>query len=144
MHRSRTEVHVEGFNFEPFTKGPLNFAPFESGVNLQLATIEPDKGGHFEATVRFPNRPSDEPHELIAVTRRNVGTPTLTQTARDTWDKIIETVFLALLATTLGVILAIPLSFFAARNLMKDVTSSLQAMALSILLIPVGFYLGSS
>ncbi len=72
-----------------------------------------------------------------------MGTPTWTQTARDTWDKIIETVFLALLATTLGVILAIPLSFFAARNLMKDVTSSLQAMALSILLIPVGFYLGS-
>lgn len=138
----RTEVHVEGFNFEPFTKGPLNFAPFESGVNLQLATIEPDQDGHFDVTVLLPNRPSEDAHELIAITRRNVGSPTLTKTALDTWDKIIETVFLALLATTLGVFLAIPLSFFAARNLMKDVTSSLQAMALSIILIPIGFYLG--
>ena len=138
----RTEVHVEGFNFEPLTRGPLNFVPFESGVNLELATIEPDGDGHFEVTVRLPNRPDENAHEIDAITRRNVGTPTLTTTAHETWDKIIETVFLALLATTLGVIFSIPLSFFAARNLMKDVTSSLQAMSLSVLLIPVGFYLG--
>ena len=140
---ARTEVHVEGFNFEPLTKGPLNFEPFNSGVKLQLATIEPDRNGHFEAVVRLPNRPDENAHEIVAVTRRNVGVPTLTTTAYDTWDKIIETVFLALLATTLGVILSVPLSFFAARNLMKNVTSSLQAMSLSILLVPVGFYLGT-
>ena len=138
----RTEVHVEGFNFEPLTKGPLNFVPFGSGVKLQLATIEPDKNGHFEVIVRLPNRPDSNEHELVAITRRNVGAPSLTTAAHDTWDKIIETVFLALLATTLGVFFSIPLSFFAARNLMKDVTSSLQAMSLSILLVPVGFYLG--
>jgi phosphonate ABC transporter permease subunit PhnE len=139
----RANVHVEGFNFEPVTRGPLNLAPFESGVNLQLANIEIDRFGHFEATVLLPNRPSEEPHEIIAITRRNVGTPRLTRTAYDTWDKIVETVFLALLATTLGVMIAIPLSFFAARNLMKDVMSSLQGISLSILLIPIGLYLGA-
>jgi phosphonate ABC transporter permease subunit PhnE len=139
----RTEVHVEGFNFEPVTRGPLNLAPFESGVNLQLANIEIDRFGHFEATVLLPNRPSEEPHEIIAITRRNVGAPMLTRTAYDTWDKIVETVFLALLATTLGVMIAIPLSFFAARNLMKEVMSSLQGISLSILLIPIGLYVGA-
>lgn len=138
----RSNVHVEGFNFEPLTRGPLNLVPFDSGVNLQLANIEIDRFGHFEATVLLPNRPSEEAHEIVAITRRNVGSPHLTKTAYDTWDKIVETVFLALLATTLGIMIAIPLSFFAARNLMKEVTSSLQGMSLSILLIPIGFYLG--
>jgi phosphonate ABC transporter permease subunit PhnE len=138
----RTNVHVEGFNFEPLTRGPLNLVPFESGVNLQLASLEIDRFGHFETTVLLPNRPSEQAHEIIAITRRNVGSPSLTRTAYDTWDKIIETVFLALLATTLGTIIAIPLSFFASRNLMKDVKSSLLGMSLSILLAPVGLYLG--
>lgn len=139
----RTKVHVEGFNFEPQTRGPLNLVPHESGVNLQLASIEVDRFGHFEATVLLPNRPDEEPHELVAITRRNIGSPHLTKTAYDTWDKIVETVFLALLATTLGVIIAIPLSFFAARNLMKEITSTLTGMSLSILLIPIGLYIGA-
>jgi phosphonate ABC transporter permease subunit PhnE len=74
--------------------------------------------------------------------RRNVGVPHFTQTAKDTWDKIIETVFLALLATTLGTILAIPLSFIAARNLMKPVRSPLTSIALSVLGWPVGMGIG--
>jgi len=137
----RTFVDVEGFNFEPQTRGPLNFIP-QSGVKLELDTIETDQNGHFAVNVRLPNRPDDIEQQIVATTRRNVGSPHFTKTAIDTWDKIIETVFLALLATTLGVLLSIPMSFFAARNLMKDVTSSLQAISLSILLVPVGFYLG--
>jgi phosphonate ABC transporter permease subunit PhnE len=140
---SRTNVTVKGYNFEPLTRGPLNLVPFESGVNLQLASIEVDRFGEFEITVLLPNRPSEDAHEIVAITRRNVGSPQLTKTAYDTWNKIIETVFLALLATTLGIIFAIPLSFFAARNLMKDVTNSLAGISLSILLIPIGLYLGS-
>ncbi|MEW6085608.1 MAG: ABC transporter permease subunit [Chloroflexota bacterium] len=138
----RTRVQVQGFNFEPLTRGPLNLVPFDSGVNLQLENIEIDRFGNFQAEVLLPNRPSEDAHEIVAITRRNIGSPHLTRTAYDTWDKIIETVFLALLATTLGVIIAIPLSFFAARNLMKDVTSSLLGMSLSILLIPVGLFVG--
>lgn len=140
---SRANVAVKGYNFEPLTRGPLNLVPFESGVKLQLANIEVDRFGNFEATVLLPNRPSEEPHEIVAITRRNIGPPHLTKTAYDTWNKIIETVFLALLATTLGIIFAIPLSFFAARNIMKDVTNSLAGISLSILLIPIGLYLGS-
>ncbi len=138
----RETVTVEGFNFEPFVTGPLNFMPADSDVSLQLDTIETDANGHFKTEVRLSNRPNDKIQELHAITRRNVGAPKLTQTAYDTWDKIIETVFLALLATTFGTLLAIPLSFVAARNLMKDVKSSLIAMSLAIILIPVGLYIG--
>ena len=139
----RAEVHVEGFNFEPNTEGPLNFIP-PSGVKLTMADVETDDEGHFELTARLPNRPTEEVQTIRAVTRRNVGAPHWSRNALDTWDKIIETIFLALLATTLATALAIPISFFAARNLMKDVTTSVASVGLAILAWPVGILLGAA
>jgi len=138
----RTEVTIEGFNFTPLLRGPINFEPFNSGVELQLGSIAVDEDGYFSLTTRLPNRPAEEIHEIVATTRRNLGSPQLTQTAYDTWEKIVETVFLALLATTLGVLLSVPLSFFSARNLMRDVSSTLTSASLSILFIPLGIYIG--
>ena len=139
----RDDVTIEGFNFRPNLRGPINLIPFESGVELQIGSIDVDDDGHFSVTTRLPNRPAEEIHEIVATTRRNVGSPQLTQTAYDTWDRIVETVFMALLATTLGVIFSVPLSFFSARNLMRDVTGTLTSASLSILFIPVGIYAGS-
>jgi len=138
----REKVIIEGHNFEPFSTGPVNFLPAGSEVRLQLGTIEADEEGNFEIEARISNRPSDQVQVLSAITRKNVGSPQLTNTALDTWDKIVETVFLALLATTIGTFLAIPLSFIAARNLMRDITSTLTSASLSILFIPVGLFIG--
>jgi phosphonate ABC transporter permease subunit PhnE len=139
---ARSEVTVEGFNFEPGTSGPLNFIP-PSGVSLQLGSIQADSDGHFLISVQLPNRqPVEEAQHLRAITRRNVGLPHFTRTARETWAKIIETVFLALLATTFGVFLSIPISFLAARNLMEDVTSPMASVALTILAWPPGVWAG--
>jgi len=136
------EIHVEGFNFEVETEGPVLFIP-PSEVRLQMGTIKTDESGHFETVVKLPKRPSDEVQYVRVITRRNVGAPHFTKTARDTWEKIIETVFLALLATTLGTALAIPISFFAARNLMKDIRSPITSISLSILAWPLGILLGT-
>ena len=136
------QVTVEGFNFEPTTTGPLNFIP-PSGVSLQLASIQTDSSGHFVETVTLRNdRVSDEPQHIRAVTRRNVGAPYLSKNGLDTIDKIIETVFMALLATVIGTMLAVPISFFAAHNLMKPVTSPLTSVALTLVLLPVGVAIG--
>lgn len=138
-------VQVEGFNFYPHATGPLRFVPGSDPANpvsLGRDTIQTDAGGHFVAQMELPSRSSEEVQFIRVTVRRNVGTPQLTQTARDTWDKIIETVFLALLATTFGTILAIPLSFIAARNLMKSVKSPLASIALSILGWPIGIVIG--
>lgn len=138
----RAEVQVEGFNFAPGTEGPLFFIP-PSQVTLNLGRFSVDGDGHFVMTVRLPPRPNNEIQYIRTATRQNVGAPQLTQTAKDTWDKIIETVFLALLATTLGVLLAIPVSFLAARNIMKDITSTLSGLALSLLAWPAGIWIGA-
>jgi phosphonate ABC transporter permease subunit PhnE len=137
-----TEVTVEGFHFLPNISGPINFIP-PSGVTLQLGNFQTDEAGYFEETVTLPKRqPVPEPQTIRTITRTNVGTPHLSRNGLETWYKIIETVFLALLATTLGTFLAIPVSFLAARNIMKDITSPLASVALSILAWPIGIYLG--
>lgn len=138
-------VQIQGFNFAPNTSGPLRFVPGSDPSNvveLGRDNVITDASGNFVFEFTLPNRPSEEVQYIRATLSRNVGSPKLTQTARDTWDKIIETVFLALLATTFGTILAIPLSFIAARNLMKPVKSPLSSIALSLLGWPLGIVLG--
>ncbi len=138
-------IQVEGFNFAPFTVGPLRFIPGSDPTNvvsLGRENAETDADGHFIVSMELPKRPSDDVQYIRATLRRNIGTPHFTQTARDTWNKIVETVFLALLATVFGTVLAIPLSFIAARNLMKSVKSPLTSISLSALGWPIGIVIG--
>lgn len=138
-------VTVEGFNFFPHIEGAVRFIPGadpENVVELGRASARTDANGYFITTFDLPNRPSDEAQYIRATVRKNVGAPLFTQTAKETWNKIIETVFLALLATTLGTILAIPLSFIAARNLMKPVRSPLTSISLATLGWPLGVVIG--
>lgn len=135
-------IEVNGYNFNPDIKGPINFIP-PSGAVLTIGTFQTDSDGTFQQRVKLPKRqPVDDAQIIRATARRNVGTPYFSKTAKSTWDKIIETVFLALLATTLGTFLAIPTSFLAARNLMSDIKSPLSSIALSILGWPIGIVFG--
>jgi phosphonate ABC transporter permease subunit PhnE len=136
-------IHVEGFGLPPNTSGPLHFIP-PSGVSLQLGNLATDSTGYFSLDVTLPERSSEQAQHIRAVSRQNVGAPRFSQTARDTWDKIIETVFLALLATTLGTLLSIPISFFAAKNIMRDVRSPLASVSLTWMAIPFGLVLGAA
>lgn len=137
----RKQIQIEGYNFTPKSEGSLYFIP-PSEVNLNLGTFTADEKGYFSVMVKVPPRPDTAVQYIHAVSLQRTGSPILTQTAKDTWGKIVETVFLALLATTLGVIFSVPISFFAARNLMKEVTSTISALSLSILGWPVGIAIG--
>jgi phosphonate ABC transporter permease subunit PhnE len=139
---SKEFIQVEGFNFPPDSKGPINFLT-SSGAILQLENFVVDKNGSFQVRIQMPTRqPIAEAQYIRAIGRTSVGAPMFTETAKVTWDKIIETVFLALLATTFGTLLAIPISFVAARNLMSDVKSSLSSVALTLIGWPLGIGLG--
>jgi len=138
-------VQVEGFNFPPNITGPIRFVPGSDPQNivaLGRESIKTDGDGHFTTSFVLPNRISAEPQHIRVTISENVGAPRFTQNAKDTWEKIIETVFMALLATTAGTILAFPLSFIAARNLMKSVRAPLTGVALSVLGWPIGMGLG--
>jgi ABC-type phosphate/phosphonate transport system permease subunit len=139
---SKENVIVEGYHLPPGSKGPIHFLT-ASGANLQLGNFVVAGDGTFRESVRMPTRqPVTEAQYIRATARVPIGAPMLTDTAIVTWDKIVETVFLALLATTFGTLLAIPISFLAARNLMSEIKYSLTSVALTILGWPLGIGLG--
>jgi phosphonate ABC transporter permease subunit PhnE len=135
-------ITIEGYNFIPNSKGPLNFITF-NGVRKQLGNFQADSEGYFEMRVELPTRqPVAEAQQISALSRVSIGSPKLTLTAKVTWEKIIETVFMALLATAIGTAAAIPLSFLAARNLMAENRSPLTSISLSLIGWPAGIILG--
>jgi len=61
----------------------------------------------------------------------------LSEASQVTIERIIETIFMALLASTMGTALAVPVSFLAARNLMEPVTAPLAAIMAAIVALPI-------
>lgn len=139
---AKEPIVIEGFNFPSNKSGGLNFVT-ASGVKKPLGDFQTDAEGYFKLETELPNRqPVAESQPIRATTSVRVGAPKFTDTAKVTWEKIIETVFIALLATTIGTFVAIPMSFFAARNLMSESQSPLTSVAMAIIGWPVGLYLG--
>jgi phosphonate ABC transporter permease subunit PhnE len=140
-------IVVEGFNFQENSSGPINFIGFSpeapDGVPLQMGSFQADAQGNFQVEVTIPNRQvKEEPQAIRATGRVRVGAPMLSSEAKVTWEKIVETVFMAFLATTFGTLMAIPLSFFAARNLMSDIKTPLSTISFSLIGWPLGIWLG--
>ena len=158
------EISVSGFGLEPNARGDLFYVPPSGDVSIRLGRFLADADGTFVTTVDTRERAETEPQTIRAVTTIRVGSifnpetvtktdpvtggqttvasPRISATALDTWDKIIETVFLALIATTVGTLIAVPLSFFAARNLMKEISTTMTSLTLAILAAPVGAAMG--
>ncbi len=139
----RSVITVEGFNLQSNYRGQLYFIP-PSGVSLGLAAYETDDEGDFSVKAKLPPRPDDQAQIIRTIISNNVGKPRLSKTAIDTWGKIIETVFLALLATTFGIIFAVPVSFMAARNIMKDIKLPMNGLSLTLLGWPIGMWIGGT
>jgi len=154
----RAEVTVSGSGFTGNTTMNVYFVP-PNGIELRLAQVRTNTAGTFEEVVRLPNRPNEEVQTIRVLSRQDVGSvfspvmvenengelvrsPRWSENARQTLDKIIETVFLAFLATTAGTIIAIPLSFIAAKNLMRDVRIPALQVGLAIAGLPVGIAIG--
>ena len=97
-------------------------------VDGQLQTFTTDGQGRFRATVtvprtsvpldRLPGPGETQTHVIRAIQQKPYGSLQPTQTLSLVLEKIGETVALAFMATVLGMIFALPVSFLAARNLM--------------------------
>ncbi len=160
-------VTIEGTGFEAGGTGILAFVPdSDFDISLNLARFNAGDDGTFALEVELPDRPSEQPQQIEAETSARVGsllnffnpfdapqtvtadngevlaTPRWSENALLTWERIIETVMLALLATTVGTALAIPFSFLAARNLMRDISTPVVNLALTLIAIPIGIWVG--
>lgn len=144
-----SNITVSGANFKGGEEVFIFFVPYaadvEQEVEVKLAgkAVRVGIDGTFSQEVTLKKeRTSDEIQTVRAVVNRRSGTPRASEALIETRDKIIETVFLAFIATTLGVILGIPISFLAARNLMFQVTSTFPKFMASLVAMPIGAGLG--
>lgn len=113
-------VTISAEGLRPNTKGVINWRTQQGGSKV-LAQIETDENGAFTFTARVPEAPPGQTtgqHGAEVVLSWEEGPLHLSETAKQVVNKMIETIFLALMATTLGVVLAVPVSFLAARNVM--------------------------
>ncbi len=112
-------LSIEGFNFRPNTRGILRWIP-PVGTKRSLQRIDSDANGHFVIGLSVPAVPeSEELQQIEAELRWEVGLPYPSETTRIVASKMVQTIMLALMATTMGVFIAVPLSFLGARNLMS-------------------------
>jgi phosphonate transport system permease protein len=125
-----TTLHLRGWGFEPNTDteiwwaDPLGneFRVRQAGEYIHFLT---DDEGAFELDVIMPYRlipPSAAGRQLHQVQARQtseVGGLMPSEPLRLTVERMVETIFLGLMATLFGVVLAVPVSFIAARNLMS-------------------------
>ena len=112
-------LSVEGFNFRPNTRGTLRWTP-PVGTKRSLQHFDSDGDGHFVLAISIPEvAESEDLHLIEAELRWEVGLPYPSETSRVVFDKMVETVLMALMATTFAIFIAVPLSFLGARNLMS-------------------------
>jgi phosphonate transport system permease protein len=109
-----------------------------SGNILFSKLAKTDASGSFSAQVevRPINATQDgKPSHLQAETSVPVGGLIPSKALRDVVDAIVVTIFMALLATTAGTVIAAPISFLAARNIMGNhwLGKSIYALVRSIL-----------
>ncbi len=118
------------------------FNELSFGADNVFELAGPDGESLERMAVIFFDGEDGSQYRTVVVTDLVELSPRLSETATLTFDKIVETVMLALLATTVGLILAVPLSFTSARNLMRDVMVPVINLALIVLGIPIGVVAG--
>ena len=126
-----TELNVQGFNFIPnvdveiWWRDPAGsqFRQRQDGV---IVVVTPDDQGYFEITINWPYRiipPSYNEGvtewELQGRQVTSIGEWQFSEELKLAIEKMIETIFIGMMATFFGIILALPFSFLAARNLMS-------------------------
>jgi len=126
-----TEFTIMGGNFEVgkeiefWWKDPIN-NEFHHRKDGKLYSVVPDENGNINTTLIMPYRvlppvAGEEPKiwEIQARQLISIGEPQLSHEFTLTVEKMIETIIIGMMATLFGIVLAIPLSFLAARNLMS-------------------------
>ncbi len=125
-----TLLHLRGSGFRPDTEtqiwwiDPLGnrFRPRQGGKYTSVMT---DANGEFTFDLTMPYRlmpPSavgPQLHKVEAEQSQRVGGPIASEPLRVTIERMIETIIMGMMATLFGIILSIPVSFLAARNLMS-------------------------
>ncbi len=140
-------ITATGQGFPPDRSGMLWWEN-QIGQRQQLMAVRTDRGGRFGAAFTAPEVQGT--HNLVsAEIVAGTGPLRLSPTFFVVLNRMVETVFLALMGTTMGVLFAVPCSFLGAKNLtghipggpavyaltrtVFNVTRSIEALVLAII-----------
>ncbi|MBN1231584.1 MAG: phosphonate ABC transporter, permease protein PhnE [Anaerolineales bacterium] len=127
-----TEITLKGGNFEPGIEVAIQwedpvgntFAQRKDGEKLVAI---PDENGNFETSFNLPYSmlpPSAQEEyyiwELGGEQLVEETNPHFSKEFKLILEKMVETIFIGMMATFFGIIFALPVSFLAARNLMES------------------------
>jgi len=145
-------ILITGSGFNPNTSGVIRWhPPGDTGTTRAITAFKTDREGNIDVEFTMPDiRPSEEPQRLEIEEKwksggfLGTGIIGFSDTVYITIEKIIETVLLALMATTVGTLLAVPIGFLAARNLMENIGLPLAAILAAIIGLLIGYVLGTN
>ncbi len=119
------ELTLTGTGFRPNTPGKVLWKSTGQSASVQdLGPLVADAKGSFTTKVNVPSDPdrvlnsSGFPDTIAVDQTWDYGNPRISDTVGLVAGKIVETIFTALMGTAFAVILSLPISFLAARNLM--------------------------
>ena len=141
-----TDLSLVGRGFEPNTLAEIRWSD-PSGNEFQIRqdgeylAIMTDDTGAFELNVIMPYRlipPSargTQEHEIEARQVSEIGPLIPSDPLKLSIERMVETIFLGMMATAFGIVLAVPMSFLAAKNLMSGswVTMSIYYIVRTVL-----------
>ncbi len=138
-------VTLIGEGFSGDARGAILWYPLGATTTRTLAEFRADDDGNFSETFTFPDiRPSEEPQRIEVVELLESRISGLSPTTTETLERMLETILMALMASTIGTILAVPISFLGARNLMSSVGSPLAALMAAVIALPIGWGLATA
>lgn len=147
-------ITVTVYNGSPGADARVRWIPPEEDANERpLEVIETgrenfvlDAGGGWTGTIEVPRiRGGDgQIHTLRILVAIPAGPIQLSESATLVIEKMIQTIFMALVATTVAIPIAALISFFAAQNLMRRVRLSVGSMLMAFILFVAGVWIGFS
>jgi len=127
-----SRLHITGGNFQPgveiefWWEDPIGNV-FRQRQEGEYVILPADENGEVEFEINLPYRlmPSDAVGDEALIWEfegrqiSSYGAPVPSENLKLASGKLIETIFLGMMATFFGIIFAVPVSFLAARNLMS-------------------------
>ncbi|MFP4330211.1 MAG: phosphonate ABC transporter, permease protein PhnE [Alkalispirochaetaceae bacterium] len=142
-----TEITIYGRNFEPNKETELWWNDdignrFRIRSEGRSAIVETDEQGSFEMTFRMPfpvignQSDGDDPiYHVVEAEQVFLGDPRPSQALTVSLSRLVETIIMGMMATLFGILLSIPISFLAARNIMSGswVTTTIYYLTRAVL-----------
>jgi phosphonate ABC transporter permease subunit PhnE len=144
-------VTLRGYNYYPNALTRVNWMTEDGERRIRQVNggtqdnFISREDGTFEVTIVVP-RIRGSTGQIHTIEARGLfpdGAPQISPTTHLVIEKMIETIFLALIATAVSILPSAILSFLAAHNLMRPIRIQMGSLLVALVLLPVGWFIGT-